>query len=269
MRIANPRNPNEQPQPESEPEPEQEMDHFDIDEEYRKVKMPTVYSFVDEATQRSIGVQKIRPTLQHVTTTEQFHISDMQIHDTENKYIITSIVIYKVKPHSQLLPLKMDSPVDSNKNELLAKRLMYWVLGGKGSISIEGFSKPIYTSDVFPLEEGVKHTFVNPYDESMTIQCFYDGELDPRDKYKRNEKRMKQSKESMQKVFNAQTQQVEERPIITEPELKEPEQKPVPVPIPKPTINRTVKRFNVKPEPQYETSNYETEPSSISDSKFA
>lgn len=268
MRIANPRNPDEQ-QPQ--PEPEEEIDHFDIDEQYRAVKMPTVYSFVDEKFQKTLGVQKIRPTLQHVITTEQFHISDMQVYDTENKHIITSIVIYKIKPHSQLLPLKMDSPVDSNKNELLAKRLIYFVLSGRGSINVEGFAKPIYTSDIIPVEEGVRHTFVNAYDDPMTLQCFYDGELDPRDKYKRNEKRMKQSKESMQKIFNARTQQVEERPIVTEKKVPpEPKQEKL-MTEPKPAINRTVRRFSVKPESKHETSNssYETEPTSVSDDKFA
>jgi mannose-6-phosphate isomerase-like protein (cupin superfamily) len=233
MSLTDPRNPNKTIQQ----KPESELDHFDMDEQYRDVKMPTVYSFADEAAQKKMNIKKIRPTLQHVITTEQFNIIDMQVYDAENEEVICSIAVYTINPHSQTLPLKVDSPVKDNKNKLLDKRLMYYVLTGKGSINVEGFAKPIYTGDIFPVEESVRHTFVNAYDEGMTIQCMYDGYLDLRDKYKPNRKRMDDAKESRREIFNAQTQQIEERPVYTHTTIQPP---------PKPTINRTMKRPDVK-----------------------
>lgn len=196
-------------------------DDYDEGAELRAVKMPIVYSFASEAVQRKMGIKRIRETVQHLMTTEQFDITDMHIRDSQRKNVVVSLSISVIAPNSQLLPLQQKSPTDNN-NPLLEKRLIYEVLDGKGKISINDFTQPIYKSDIFTMEEGVRHNIINSSEtDTMTIRCIYDGELDLRDRYMEKQVLREKAKESRRAVFNVSTQRVEEKEVTTVPQQQQ------------------------------------------------
>jgi mannose-6-phosphate isomerase-like protein (cupin superfamily) len=190
------------------------VDEFDEVKERRNRRMPIVYSYAGPEIQHDIAQKlhvriKTRPTIQHVTKTQDFKILDMHIKDALESMVIGSFAIYHIAPHKQILPME----ISSIPGVKVKKNIWYEVISGKGLLSIDDYTEPVIANDLILLEQDVKHNFFNTGDEILIIKMMYDGHMDLRDRYTPSRKISQEARISREKFFNASTQQTEERVV--------------------------------------------------------